>query len=96
MTYLIVLICFLIASLLFAGAFYLAKYVVTLQHRCHVLEDSYTQATEHISKQEETIAQMQSHIDHLERENHLFSTREERPRSWNPSDPLNSRERSRR
>lgn len=89
-TALITLICCLIALALFAGAFYLAQYVVSLKHRVNVLEDSYAQATEHIQKQEEVILQMQQEIDYTKREVQHNSQRSDRPRAWNPADPLNS------
>lgn len=90
MTYLITFICLLIALALFAGAFYLAKYVVSLQHRVAVVEDSYAQATEHIQKQEEVIVQLQQQIEYMERSEAMATQKEARPsRAWNPTDPLN-------
>lgn len=93
MTYLITFICLLIALALFAGAFYLAKHVVSLQHRINVLEDTYTAATEHIQKQEEVIIQLNQQIDLMERESRISSERPERSRAWNPRDIMNVRER---
>lgn len=88
---LISLICIAIALAIFAGAFYLSKYVVSLLHRVHVLEDSYTQATEHITEQDKQIALLQQEIDHMRREEaYAASERGTRPRAWNPNDPLNS------
>lgn len=82
-------ICILIALALFAGAFYLAKYVVSLQHRVVVLEDSYKQATEHIEKQDEALAAYQQQIDYMERNEAIQKQAQDRPqRGWNPSDPL--------
>jgi hypothetical protein len=86
---LISLICIAIALAIFAGAFYLAKYVVSLQHRIHVLEDSYTQATEHIKEQEKQIILQQQEIEHMRMEEQLASQRGVRQRSWNPDNPLN-------
>jgi hypothetical protein len=86
---LITFICILIALALFAGAFYLAKYVIGLQHRTNVLEDTYTAAEQHIQKQEEVIAQLTQQIDMMERENVLASSRVDRPRSWNPQNIMN-------
>lgn len=93
MTALITLICVLIALALFAGAFYLSKHVVTLQHRVNVLEDSYTQATDHIQKQEEVILQLNQQSEMMERENRIANERTDRPRSWNPRNIMNSAER---
>lgn len=90
MTVLISFICIAIALAIFAGAFYLAKYVVSLQHRIHVLEDSYTQATEHIAEQDKQIVLLQQEIDHMRREEMYTADRGARPRAWNPNDPLNS------
>jgi Na+(H+)/acetate symporter ActP len=88
-TAIIIFICLLIALALFAGAFYLAKHVIALQHRVHVLEDTYTAATEHIAKQEEVITQLTQQIEMMERENMLASHRAEKPKAWNPRDIMN-------
>lgn len=88
-TALIIFICLLIALALFAGAFYLAKQHIALQHRVNVLEDTYTAATEHIAKQEEVIAQLTQQIEYMERENQLASNRVDRPKAWNPRDIMN-------
>lgn len=88
-TAIIVLICLLI----FGGAFYLAKYVVEKQHRIGVLEDSYKEAAEHIAAQEREIMGLNQQIEHMQYEAQLTGQRLERPRAWNPSDPLNSAER---
>ena len=93
MTTLITLICVILALAIFAGAFYLAKYTVSLQHRVNVLEDSYTAANEHIQKQEELITQLTQQIDMMERENKLTAERPERSRAWNPRDIMNVRDR---
>lgn len=93
MPYLITFICLLIALALFAGAFYLAKYVVSLQHRVNVLEDSYKAAEDHIQKQEEVIIQLQQELDILRREETMHKSRSDRPRAWDPSNPLNTMER---
>lgn len=90
MIYLITLVCILIASALFAGAFYLSKYVVSLQHRVHVLEDSYKEATEHIAEQDRTILQLQQELDFVRRDEEMRATQNVRQRTWNPGDPLNS------
>jgi predicted PurR-regulated permease PerM len=92
-TTLITFICILIALALFAGAFYLAKYVISLQHRVNVLEDTYTAAEQHIQKQEEVIAQLTQQIDMMERENVLASKRVDKPRAWKPRDIMNVGER---
>lgn len=86
---LITLLCVLLSLGIFAGAFYMAKYVVSLQHRIHVLEDSYSAATDHIAKQEEHIVTLQQELDFIRREEDQRSHRE-RPRTWNPADPLNT------
>lgn len=96
MPYLITFICIIIALALFAGAFYLAKYVISIQHRVNVLEDTYTAATEHISKQDEYISQLNQQIEMMERENQLASNRVDRPRAWNPRDIMNVGERGER
>jgi hypothetical protein len=88
--YLITFICLLIALALFAGAFYLAKYVVGLQHRNNVLEDSYKEATDYIKLQEEHIITLKQEIDFMRRTEEAQSTRTEPQRTWNPGDPLNS------
>ena len=90
---LIVLICILISAALFAGAYYLAKHVVSKEHRVNVLEDTYTAATEHIQKQEETIMQLTQQIEMMERENRLASEQPTRNRAWNPRDIMNVQER---
>lgn len=80
--YLITFICLLIALAIFAGAFYLAKYVVSLQHRVNVLEDSYSDATEHIKQQEETIVILRQELDFSRRTVDEINSRH-RPRTWN-------------
>lgn len=89
MIYLITFICILIALAIFAGAFYLAKYVIGLQHRTNVLEDTYTAAEQHIKQQEDVITQLTQQIDMMERENVMASSRVEKQRSWNPRDIMN-------
>lgn len=89
MTYLITFICILIASALFAGAFYLATYVVSLKHRVAVLEDTYKLAEEHIQKQDEAIAQYIQQLEYMERNEAMQKQQQDRPqRGWNPGDPL--------
>lgn len=83
------LICFAIALGIFAGAFYLSKYVVGLQHRVHVLEDSYKDATDHIADQEKTVVLLQQEIDFMRRETEIREHQSNRQRVWNPGDPLN-------
>lgn len=90
---LIVLICILISAALFGGAYYLAKHVVSKEHRVNVLEDTYTAATEHIQKQEEIIMQLNQTIEMMERENRLASEQTPRNRAWNPRDIMNVQER---
>lgn len=92
MIVLITLLCVLLSLILFAGAFYLAKHVVSLQHRVHVLEDSYKEATEHIAQQEEHIITLKQELDFIRRTEEVQHQRE-RPRTWNPGDPLNSNSR---
>lgn len=93
MIILITLICILLALAIFAGAFYLAEYVVKKQHRVHVLEDSYKDATEHIASLEREILGLNQQIEHMQYEAQLNGQRMDRPRVWNPSDPLNSEQR---
>lgn len=93
-TALITLICISLSLAIFAGAFYLAKYVIATQHRVHVLEDTYREATEHIQEQEKNIILLQQEIDLLRRSAEIHEHRE-RPRTWNPSDPFNTGERYR-
>lgn len=90
---LIVLICILISALLFGGAYYLAKHVVSKEHRVNVLEDTYTQATEHIQKQEEIILQLTHQIEMMERENRISNEQTPRNRAWNPRDIMNVQDR---
>lgn len=93
MIILIALICIALALAIFAGAFYLAEYVVKKQHRVHVLEDSYKDATEHIASLEREISGLNQQIEHMQYEAQLNGQRMDRPRSWNPRDPLNSEQR---
>lgn len=93
MTILITLICILIALAIFAGAFYLAEYVVKKQHRVHVLEDTYKEATDHIASLEREILGLNQQIEHMQYEAQINGQRMDRPRSWNPRDPLNSKDR---
>lgn len=90
LTALITFICLLIALALFAGAFYLAKYVVSLQHRVNILEDSYKAAAEYIKQQEEMVITLKQELDFIRRTEEEQSNRGQRPRAWNPGDPLNS------
>ena len=90
---LIVFICILITAVLFGGAYYLAKHVVSKEHRVNVLEDTYTAATEHIQKQEEVIMQLNQTIDMMERENRLVGEQPTRNRTWNPHDIMNVQDR---
>ncbi len=90
MTYLITLICILIALALFAGAFYLSKYVVDTKYHLNKLENDYKAAVEHISKQEDHINQLVQTIEYMENESKAASARQERNRTWNPQDPLSS------
>jgi len=89
-TYLITLICILIALTLFVGAFYLSKYVVDTKYHLSKLEIDYKLAVEHIGKQEEHINQLAQTIEYMENESKAATARTERNRTWNPSDPLSS------
>ena len=89
MTYLITLICILIALALFAGAFYLSKYVVDTKYKLDKLEIDYKAAVSHITYQEENILQLQQQIDYMDNEAKAETARKDR-KGWNPSDPLNS------
>lgn len=92
MIYLITFICMLIALALFAGAFYLARHVVSLQHRTHVLEDGYKEATDYIKQQEEAIITLKQELDFIRRTEEE-QTKQTRPRSWNPSNIMEMGER---
>lgn len=92
-TALITIICICLALALFAGAFYMAKYVVNLQHRVNVLEDSYKEAEEHIMEQEKQIVMYQQEMDYMRREAEVQQARNGRNRIWHPDDPLNINER---
>lgn len=87
---LITLLCLLIAAVLFSGGFCLAKYVVSLQHRVNVLEDSYKQAVEEIGRLERENVGLNQQIEHLQYEAQLSDNRGRQSRAWNPGDPLNS------
>lgn len=95
MNYLISFICILIALAIFAGAFYLAKFVIRLTMRNELLEDNYKLAAEHIAKQEEHITYLTNEVEHMQREAVLGGERIERKRAWEPKDILNVSERSR-
>jgi cell division protein FtsL len=90
MTILIVLICAVLTLILFTGAFYLSKYVVERQHRVHVLEDAYREATDEIQALTQTVQDKEREIELILFEAQQSGQRMDRPRSWNPSDPLNS------
>lgn len=90
MTILITLLCAVLVLLLFAGAYYLSKHVVEKQHRVAVLEDAYTEAVEEIKAQAQIIQDKEHEIEQMMYEAQQNGQRVERPRSWNPSDPLNS------
>lgn len=90
---LITLTCILIALAILAGAFFLSKYVVEKQHRVNVLEDAYKEASEHIQSLEREIDGLNQQIEQMQYEVQLNSQRLERPRSWNPSDIMNSQPR---
>ena len=87
---LITLLCLLIAAVLFTGGFYLAKHVVSLQHRVNVLEDSYKQAVEEIGRLERENIGLNQQIEHLQYEAQLSEQRGGTTRAWNPRDPLSS------
>jgi hypothetical protein len=93
MTYLITFICILIALAIFAGAFYLAKFVIRITMRNDLLEENYKLAAEHVEKQEEQIMQLTQEVTYMRHEAEINGERTPTARSWNPSDPLNSRER---
>lgn len=90
MIVLIVLLCILIAFLLFSGAYYLSKHVVEKQHRVNVLEDAYREATDEIQALTQTVQDKEREIELIMFEAQQNGQRMDRPRSWNPSDPLNS------
>jgi hypothetical protein len=90
MTILISLICVLLSLAILYAGFYLSKHVVERQHRANVLEDSYKEAIEHIAGLEREILGLNSQIEQMQYESQLNGGRVPRPRSWNPSDPLNS------
>lgn len=90
MAFMISLLCIVLSLIILYSGFYLAKYVVERQHRANVLEDAYKEATEHISTLEREVAGLNSQIDHLQYEAQLNGERLQRPRVWNPNDPLNS------
>lgn len=93
MNYVITFICILIALAIFAGAFYLAKFVICLTMRNELLEENYKLATDHIAKQEEHIAYLSQEVEHMQHETKLNGERVERKRSWEPKDMLNVAER---
>lgn len=93
MTALITLLCILISLGILAGAFYLAKYVVEKQHRANVLEDSYKEAVDHIASLEREITGLNQQIEHMQYEAQQMGQRLDRPRRWDPGDPLNSQPR---
>jgi len=90
MNIMIVLLCLLLCGIMFVGAFYLAEYVVKQKHRVSVLEDSYREATDHIAALENENRSLEQQLDHARYEAQLNGERLDRPRAWNPSDPLNS------
>lgn len=90
MIVLVFLLCLLICFLLFAGAYYLSKHVVEKQHRVNVLEDAYSEAVEEIKAQAQVIQDKEHEIEQMMYEAQQNGQRVDRPRSWNPSNPLNS------
>lgn len=90
MTILISLICILIALIIFVIAYYLSKHVVEKQHRVNVLEDAYREATDEIQALTQTVQDKDREIELIMFEAQQNGQRMDRPRSWNPSDPLNS------
>jgi hypothetical protein len=93
MTYLITFLCILIALAIFAGAFYLSKFVIRITMRNELLEENYKLAAEHIEKQEEQIMQLTQEVTYMRHETEIRRERVPVARSFNPSDPLNSSER---
>ncbi len=91
---LILLLCILIASTLFAGSYYFAKQVITIQLNHDRLQEDYKHAMDHIGKQEEMIVQLQQQIEYMDNEVKMNGERGTRHRTWNPSDPLNSQTRT--
>lgn len=89
MTAITALLCVLMSVVIFERAYRIAKKHVALLHRVNVLEDSYKEATDHIAKQEEFIISLQQELDFIRRTEEEQSKRE-RPRAWNPGDPLNT------
>lgn len=87
---LIVLLCAVLVLSLFAGAYYLSKHVVEKQHRVHVLEDAYNEAVEEIKAQAQIIQDKEHEIEQMMYEAQQNGQRVDRPKSWNPSNPLNS------
>lgn len=93
-TALIALLCVLVCVAILYGGFYLAKHVVERQHRANVLEDSYKEATEHIAGLEREILGLNQQLEHVQYEAQLNGQRIDRPRAFNPKDPLNSQPRN--
>lgn len=89
MTYLVTLICILIALTLFVGAFYLSKHVVDTKYHLNKLEIDYKLAVEHIGKQEDHIIQLSQQIEYMTNEAKADTARKDR-KGWNPADTLNS------
>lgn len=87
---LITFLCVLLSLAILYGGFYLSKYVVERQHRANVLEDSYKDAVDHIAGLEREILGLNQQIEHMQYESQQNGERLQRPRSWNPADPLNS------
>lgn len=90
MNVLISLLCILISLILFAGSYYLSKHVVEKQHRVHVLEDAYREATDEIQALVQTVQDKEREIELIMFEAQQNGQRVDRPRSWDPSNPLNS------
>lgn len=90
MTVMIVLLCVVLSIVILYAGFYLAKYVVERQHRANVLEDSYKDAVEHIAGLEREIIGLNSQIEHMQYEAQQNGERLQRPRTWDPSNPLNA------
>lgn len=85
-----VLLCILLCLAILYAGFYLSKYVVERQHRANVLEDAYRESVEQIGELQREVLGLNSQMEQMQYESQQNGERVNRPRSWNPSDPLNS------
>jgi cell division protein FtsB len=86
------IICLIVLSSS-TGAFFIGRYISSIQQRNELLETTHDSALKHIEELERHLEELQQENDFIRKEAQSQDKRVSAHRGWNPADPLNSSER---